>query len=374
MHHDNVARFQEELTARGMQAALLSNPATITWLTGYAPPLQTGPSPFEGGPALAWWQDGELTLVLSSDEAPAAQATGVATRDYEGYSIEEPLAGAQRQAASLRLLLQESALGRASVGVEYGALTALGHLALQDALPDAKFSPLDGDFQALRAVKSPEEITKIRAALALSDLAQAEMAKRIAVGSSEIALWGQIKAHLEMHIEGRLTLLSDLVAGVRSAEIGGPPSGYVLQAGDPLIFDVVPRLNGYWGDNANTHFVGNASPELAKMRAVAWETLRWGIDQVKPGLVARDLDQAMRDAIRAAGYEPYPHHTGHGIGATYHEEPRIVPYNEMQLQPNMVVALEPGIYVPGMGGVRVEHIVLVTADGCEVLTQHLPNI
>jgi Xaa-Pro aminopeptidase len=137
---------------------------------------------------------------------------------------------------------------------------------------------------------------------------------------------------------------------------------------------VVPRLNGYWGDNANTHFVGSASPELAKMRAVAWDALRWGIDQVKPGLVARDLDQVMRNAIRSAGYEPYPHHTGHGIGTTYHEEPRIVPYNDMQLQPNMVIALEPGIYVPGIGGVRLEHIMLVTADGCEVLTQHLPSI
>lgn len=374
MHQDNVARFQEQLKAQGIQAALLSSPATITWLTGYAPPLQTGPSPFEGGPALAWWQDGEFTLVLSSDEAPSAQSTGVATRDYVGYTVQEPMAGVQRQAASLRLLLQESALGTASVGVEYGSLTALGHLALQGALPDARFLPLDNAFQALRAVKSSEEIKKIRAALALSDLAQAEMTKRIAAGSSEIALWGQIKAYLEMHIGGRLTLLSDLVAGVRSAEIGGPPSGYVLQVGDPLIFDVVPRLNGYWGDNANTHFVGSPSPELAKMRAVVWETLRWGIDQVKPGLVARDLDQAMRNAIRSAGYEPYPHHTGHGIGTTYHEEPRIVPYNEMQLQPNMVIALEPGIYIPGIGGVRVEHIVLVTADGCEVLTQHLPSI
>lgn len=373
MHHDNVARFQEYLKAQGMQAALLANPATITWLTGYAPPLQTGPSPFEGGPALGWWHAGELTLLLSSDEAPAAQATGLATRDYVGYTIEEPMMGAQRQAAALRQLLQESAVGRAAVGVEYGALTAFGHLALQEALPDAKLLALDGTFQSLRAVKSAEEITKIRAALALSDLAQAEMAQRIAAGSREIDLWGQIKARLEMHIGGRLTLLSDLVAGARTAEIGGPPGDYVLQTGDPLIFDVVPRLNGYWGDNANSHFAGKPAPELAKMRAVAWDTLRWGIDQVKPGVVARDLDQAMRNAIRTAGYAPYPHHTGHGIGATYHEEPRIVPYNAMQLQPNMVVALEPGIYVPGTGGVRVEHVVLVTADGCEVLTHHLPN-
>ncbi len=372
MHQDNIARFQEHLMAQGIHMALLSSPSTITWLTGYAPPIQTGPSPFEGGPALACWQEGELTLVVSSDEVPAAQATGVATRDYVGYSIEEPIAGAQRQAATLRTLLQEAVLGTTSVGVEYGALSAFCLLALQVALPNAAFRPIDGTFDSLRAVKSPQELEKIRAALALSDLAQAEMAKRIVAGSSELTLWGEIKSHLEIHAGSRLPLVSDLVAGARSAEIGGPPSSYVLQEGDPLIFDVVPRLNGYWGDNANTHFAGSASPELAKMRSVVWDTLRWGIDQVKPTVVARDLDQMMRNKIRATGYEPYPHHSGHGIGTTYHEEPRIVPYNNMQLQPDMVIALEPGIYMPGSGGVRLEHILLVTADGCEILTQHLP--
>jgi Xaa-Pro aminopeptidase len=109
------------------------------------------------------------------------------------------------------------------------------------------------------------------------------------------------------------------------------------------------------------------------MRSVVWDTLRWSIDQVKPTLLARDLDQMMRNKIRTAGYESYPHHSCHGIGTTYHEEPRIVPYNNMQLQPNMVIALEPGIYMPGSGGVRLEHILLVTSDGCEVLTQHLPS-
>jgi Xaa-Pro aminopeptidase len=140
-----------------------------------------------------------------------------------------------------------------------------------------------------------------------------------------------------------------------------------------VILDFVARRDGYWGDNADTHFAGAPSGELAKLRSLVWDTLRWAIEQVKPGVVARELDQAVRARIRAAGYPPYPHHTGHGLGVSYHEEPRIVPYNPLPLAPEMVVALEPGVYLPGVGGVRLEHVVRVTADGCEILTRHLPH-
>ena len=366
-----LARFGEFCREKKLSSVLLSNPATIAWLTGYAPPIQTGHNPFEGGPALGWWREGQLTLLLSDTEAGAARAHGADAHDYVSYTIDGPAAGFQNQAVVLREALSGSSTRKGPVGIELNFLPASFLELLQDILPMASWIPLDSGFDLLRAIKTADELERIRAALALCDLAQAETKRLIRPGISEIELWGQVKAHLEVAAGCRLPLLADFLGGVRTAEIGGLPSGYVLSEGDVLIADIVPRLNGYWGDNAGTHFVGEPSPELRKAYHVVLDVLREGIAAIRPGVRACDLDLHLRDAIQHRGYPSYPHHSGHGLGTTYHEEPRIVPYNTLALQPGMVIAIEPGVYIPNIGGVRLEDVVLVTPDGCEVLTRHL---
>jgi Xaa-Pro dipeptidase len=371
MHQENLNRLKEYFLSRGITAALLSNPFNLTWLTGYAPPIQTGPSPFEGGPALGWWQEGELTLILSDGEAGAAEACGANVRPYVGFTLDHPLDGTNRQAAALRELLGEHAALTGKVGVELNFLPAAIAAVAYTTLGRATFRPLDGALDPLRAVKTPQEIAKIRAALKLCDLAQTVIRQQTLPGITELALWGAMEGRLEAAAGTRLPILADLVGGARTAEIGGLPTSYCLQVGDPLILDVVPRLEGYWGDNAATYFAGEPSVELAKVYELVHDTLQRGIDAVRPGLRASEVDALLRESIRAGGYEPYPHHSGHGLGAAYHEEPRLVPLNDTLLEPGMVIAIEPGVYLPGNGGVRLEHTVLVTADGCEVMTQHL---
>ena len=373
MNQPALDRLNEFLKQHQLQAALLSNPHTLTWLTGYAPPIQTGPSPFEGGPALGWLADGHLTLVLSDAEAGAARAAGAAVQDYLSYTIEAPIAGVRNQAEALARVLRPSAGLKGALGVEMNALAAPLLDALRQSLPGARLEPLDGQIEPLRAVKSADEVKRLRAALALCDLAQAETGKLIRPGRSEIEVWGELKARLEVQAGGRLPVLADFIAGARTAEVGGLPGRYVLQSGDAVIADIVPRLDGYWGDNAGTHFVGEPPAELKKIYTVALETLRKGLAAIRPGVKAGDLDSLLRSQIRDQGYPVYPHHSGHGLGASYHEEPRIVPFNPMKLEPGMVIALEPGIYVPGVGGVRLEDVVLVTDTGVEVLTRHLGN-
>jgi Xaa-Pro dipeptidase len=370
MNANSLDRFHRSLQEQGIQAALLSNPATLTWLSGYAPPIQTGPNPFEGGPALGWWIEGKLTLVLSDGEAAAAASMGAQVRDYVGFTT-EPLQGMQRQTAVLRQLVEESAPFSGRIGIEMSFLPASLAATLHQVFPQAQFQALDGAFDVLRAVKSPAEIAKIRAALRLCDLAQEYVAAQAQPGISEIALWGGMKAALEIAAGARLPILADLVAGLRTADIGGLPGAALLQPGDPVIADIVPRLDGYWGDNAGTHFVGRPDAALQKIYHLVRQALRKGVAAVRPGLRAGDLDRMLRAEIESYGYPVYPHHSGHGLGASYHEEPRLVPDNPLPLAPGMVVAIEPGIYVPGVGGVRLEDVVLVTEDGCEIMTTHL---
>jgi Xaa-Pro aminopeptidase len=304
-------------------------------------------------------------------ESASARACGVEVRDYVAYTIDEPVNGSRNQAAALRELLGPEASLSGTVGVEVAFLPTALFEVVREALPYATTRAIDGEIDPLRAIKSTEEVQLIRDALRLCDLAQAEVKARLQPGLSEIELWTGLKARLEIAAGGRLPVLTDLVAGPRTAEIGGLPGEYCLQAGDPVIADIVPRLAGYWGDNAATHFTGEPPADLLKIYQTVRGALLLGVEAVRPGVRAADLDGMLRAAIQDAGYPVYPHHSGHGIGTSYHEEPRIVPYNNLTLQPGMVVALEPGIYVPEIGGVRLEDVVLVKDDGCELLTTHL---
>ncbi len=373
MNRQSLEHLLAFLKTEHLSAVLLSNLSNLTWLTGYAPPIETGPSPFEGGPAMTWCCEGDVVLLLSDMEAGAARAHEVEVFDYVAYTIEAPLAGYRNQAAGLARLLSKFSGLHGRVGVEMDTLPASLFSVVQKTLPSVTLVPLDGRLEPLRAVKSAGELELILTALKLCDLAQAETKRLIQPGKTELEVWGALKARLELEAGGRVPVLADLVAGKRTAEVGGLPGAYVLQEGDPVLADIVPRLGGYWGDNSGIHFVGEAPAELKKIYSVVLEALHMGIQTVKPGLKACDLDNLLRSFIRNRGYPVYPHHSGHGIGTSYHEEPRIVPYNPMQLESGMVIALEPGIYLPGFGGVRLEDVVLVTETGCTLLTHHLEN-
>ena len=371
MHTENVTKLAEFLRFQGLQAALLANPFNLTWLTGYAPPIQTGPSPFEGGPGLGWFLNGELTMLVSDGEAGPAGASGANLVSYAGYTVDEPLACPDRLVDAFSGMLKPFASLKGKVGVEMAQLPAALFVKLQAALPQATLVDLGQQIDPLRLIKTAQEVEKIRAALRLADLAQFEIRKHLQPGVTELELWTLVKSKVEQQAGCRVPVLADLVAGVRTGDIGGLPSGYALQHGDPVLLDFVPRIDGYWGDNCNAYFVGQAPQALEKIYHIVRGALKAGAETIRPGVRANELDGLVRNYIRQAGYEPYPHHTGHGLGASFHDEPRIVPYNTQPLAPGMVLVLEPGIYLPGVGGVRLEDAFLVTEGGCDLLTRHL---
>jgi Xaa-Pro aminopeptidase len=168
---------------------------------------------------------------------------------------------------------------------------------------------------------------------------------------------------------GRMPLLADVVSGPRTLDVGGPPGTRALAHGDPVLLDLVPRVAGLWGDSCATWIVGRppTDAELAR-HALLCDALAAALAALRPGAVAGSVDAAARDVIAAAGHD-YPHHTGHGVGYAWHEEPRIVPGGRTVIEAGMVVALEPAVYADGVG-MRLEQVALVEAGGARVLSGH----
>jgi Xaa-Pro aminopeptidase len=168
---------------------------------------------------------------------------------------------------------------------------------------------------------------------------------------------------MEMAAGSRVPVLADFVTGPRTAGVGGPPGTREVERDDLLLVDLVPRVGVYWGDSCATVTHGEVRPEVRDAHARALEALEAAKALVRAGARAADIDAATRALV------DYPHHTGHGVGLTMHEQPRIVPSSNTVLEPGMVIALEPGCYGDDWG-VRVEQVVVVTEDGCNVLSGH----
>ena len=341
-------RAARVLEAVGCDAFVASDPFTVTWLTGFAADETWGPNPFGVAPLAVIRSDGSVVAIVSEDEAPALEGCGCEVVAYPGFTMGplDPFDGRRAALASLALS------GR--VAVEDGALLVPGVEAVQ---ADAHALRL------LRAVKDDDEIARIRAAIGLCDVGQAAARGALRSGASELEAWGVVQSAMEQAAGERLSLLCDFASGERSVETGGPPGRRVVRDGDLTIVDLVPRLAGYHGDSCSTIAVGDVPAEVRSAHARCSEAREPGLAALAPGRVAGDVDALVRKGL------DYPHHSGHGLGVSAHEEPRIVPGSETVLAPGMLVALEPGTY-PGPWGMRVERIALITDMGCEILSKH----
>ena len=167
----------------------------------------------------------------------------------------------------------------------------------------------------------------------------------------------------------RVPAILTVTAGAEAtATGGGVATARVVEANDLVLTDTSPWIGGAWSDTANAVFVGTPDRETRRRFDAVRRALHEGIALCRPGAVAKDVDRKVRGLLAEHG-PTYPHHTGHGIGAAWSEEPRITPYNEMPIEEGMVLALEPAIYLPGWGGIRLEHVFAVGATDNEILTR-----
>jgi Xaa-Pro dipeptidase len=361
------AQLDGKLGENQIDHALFSSQANLCYFAGYTAGIETEPSPYSPVNAVLFVERGERPHLLLSDDVPSTEVyEEVATERFPSYTFEKPLEALLE--VSDRLVARLKKLPPSRVGVESEACPAALLDELRGECPQLRFTEVAPLAAEIRMIKDEEEIRTLRECCALCDAGQ-ERAKTLArPGITELELFGEVRQAMEMKEGGRLPLPADLVSGARTAEIGGPPSLRRIEPGAPIIVDLTPRHRGYWGDSCNTCFAGAPGDEERRFFLGTKDALSEAIARVRPGVRAGDLDALVRKRMRELGGE-YPHHTGHGIGVTRHEDPRIVPYNTLPLKAGMVIALEPGVYFKDRWGMRLESVVRVTDNGAEVLSQ-----
>jgi Xaa-Pro dipeptidase len=359
---------------RPLDGLLLTHVGDVTAVAGYAPLIERGQSPFAwlDPVALLWRGDG--LLVVPDQEEGGARATNLlpGLASYPGYVYETPF-DHQRRLEELIVNALAAHLPRrgATLGVQPETLPASLAGAIATAFPRTRLVDVTARLAWARAVKDEAEIERLRRAFAVADGMHAEVRRFLrgaaAAGSTEIELYSAAKAAGERQTGERMALHADLLAGPRTAETGGSPSSRILRDGDLVMADLAPRVDGYWADTCSATVVGAASEEQRRVSGIVRSALEQGIERAQPGTPAAELDRFLRKEMRRAGFA-YPHHSGHGVGATFHDEPRIVPYEQRPLAEGMVICLEPGAYVAGWGGIRWEVGLVVRAGGPEVLS------
>lgn len=340
--------LRQDLSARGVDGLLVTNVLNIRWLTG-----------FSGSYAIAFV--GKDTAWLAVDSRYTLQAheqcRGVDFRDLTS-------SGGENVAA----LLRDTVARR--VGFESEHLTVATLESYKASLADSvELVPLKDVVRTLRHRKDEQEIACLRRACGIADAVFAHVVELIRPGVSERDLALEIEWQIRKTHGAEVSFPSIVVSGPRSALPHGAPTDRVVEVGDFVTMDFGARWEGYCSDITRTVVVGRASEEQKAVYTTVLEAQRRAMERMSPGVAARDVDAEARQWIAQSGHaEHFGHGLGHGVGLEVHDGPNMSPRSDFQLEPGMVLTVEPGIYVPNWGGVRIEDDVLITADGHEVLT------
>jgi Xaa-Pro dipeptidase len=364
-HPDRFERLKAIRKVTNTDAFLFTSASSVKWLSGYFYNFETGPSPFQLLPAALLIVPSQfMCIVIADNESFRQPESGipVIVKPYSSYVHEKPLDFSKQFLEKLNDVLQEYGMTNAKLGVEYNSLPFLVAGALQSKYPSISLIDVTDEISRLKAVKDDDEIECIRQAANLCDTGQAAVLKYAKPGITELELFSLVRLDMEAAAGTRVPLMADLIGGIRTGTGGGLPGNSKIRSGDAVLSDLTPCLNGYWGDSCNTLSVGKPGSGFKETFALVKEALDIAISEIRPGVKAKKIDNLLRSHAGS-----FSHHGGHGVGTMYHEEPRITPYNEMELEPDMVIALEPAIYKSDFG-LRLEHLVIVTDSGCEILT------
>jgi Xaa-Pro aminopeptidase len=353
---DRSSLVQDAMELAELDALLLAAPPNVAYVCGFHA------NPHERLIALVVQRSGGMRLVCPSLEEEAARSATDETvelfvwRDEDGPS---------------------EALGRAlagvgaRVGIEKQYLSVANAELAAAAATSASFTGCDQVLAGLRVVKSEEEIASIRGAASIVDRVVEYIGAVARPGVSEGELAAECSQRLRVEGGDALAFEPLILTGARAALPHGHSGATRLTEGDLLIVDIGVTVDGYSADISRTFVVGGSPDERQReIFDVVHAAERAGIAAVRAGAPARAVDEAARKVITEAGYGPnFIHRTGHGLGLEGHEPPYLTATNDEPLEPGMVLTVEPGIYIEGWGGVRIEDDIVVREHAPEVLTQ-----
>jgi len=289
-------------------------------------------------------------------------------------SVELAIGGHQAQRDALASVARSGAVGR--LGLEADHVTWSAKRRWAEDLAPAEPVPTSGVVEALRLVKDAGELARMARAAAIADAALGEVLPLLGRGAREDEVSLALDTAMRRLGAEDRAFETIVASGPNAAKPHARPSTRVIVAGDPVVVDFGAIFEGYRSDMTRTFCVGgDPRGTLARVFEVVTEAQAAGVAAVRAGVAAGDVDKACRDVIADAGWrEAFEHGTGHGVGLDIHEAPAVGPGSTAILGSDVVVTVEPGVYLAGTGGVRVEDTVVVTADGCHTLTRFPKDI
>ena len=357
MNQERAQELNEKMRDRGLDAVALVPGPNLTYVSGINVHLSERPI------ILFLPVDDEPAIIIPVLEASKAEDAGIKLKRIFVWSDEAGYAGAFERASS-GLGLSDSRLG-----VEALRMRVLEMEMLHRYAPGLVTAHADPLMDALRLRKSADEVAAMDRAVAVAEEAMHKLLPQIKPGLTE----KEVAAMLTVEILGAgadaLAFNPIVSAGPNSASPHATPTDRQLREGDPLVIDWGASIDGYVSDITRTFAVGHLDEELRLVYDVVKTANAAGVAAAEPGATGEAIDRAARNVIKNAGYGDYfIHRTGHGLGMEAHESPSLVAGNTDPLPEGAVFTVEPGIYLPKQGGVRIEDDVVITADGHRSLT------
>ncbi len=366
-----IDRVQKAVRDAGLDALIISTSANTYYASGFRAISYSRP-------VLVLVTDRPALIIPELEETHARQRSVIQDiRTYSDMAL-GGLSGKSTLQLALDLCLEvmrEWELTGRRVGFEPTGFTLDGYHYLAEAWK-TPLVPLKGIIERLRMMKDEDELHLIRTGAELADVGMRVETDASIPGATEIEIMARGNAAMLTEAAHRYPALhissgSRPVSGEKTVLPHSIPSGRKLLRGDVVIHGTGCVTEGYYSEDERTIFVGNPTPEQRRLFDVMLRSQQTGIDAIRPGTKCSAVDRAARSVIEDAGYgKAFIHRTGHGIGIDIHELPFFAASDETVLEPGMVMSVEPGIYIEGAGGFRHSDTIIVTDDGCEVLTKY----